>query len=247
LRIHRVSEHEGPAKRIIEGIGDDSQPGIHKPIVQGLGVIGLEPQCDAPAETLDRLQVNGGLTHGKGNRSGGNDDRFRWALGCPFEVKLLFAVPPVQSSPCWFTPGTVGQEGQKLFGMAGKLSLGEASNEISKRHGLIEHESAVGQQTGRYWRIVLGVAEHRSAQCAESLALHADAISQTNVTAGECGYAIYCPGVLGYPVVVGRVHSRSDGGDGGDSDGVDDGDMRQDLISGPFAGRCRGGDFGIGH
>ena len=62
---------------------------MNKPIVQGLGVIGLEPQCDAPAETLDRLQVKGGLTNGKGNRSGGKDDRSWWALGCPLEAKLL--------------------------------------------------------------------------------------------------------------------------------------------------------------
>jgi hypothetical protein len=64
-----VCKDESPAKWTIEGLGDDSNPGINKSIVQGLWVIGLEPQCDAPAETLDRLQVNGGLTNGKGNRS----------------------------------------------------------------------------------------------------------------------------------------------------------------------------------
>ena len=77
-----VSEHEGPAKWTMEGLGGDAHPGMNKPIVQGSGVIGLEPQCDAPAETLDRLQVNGWLTHGKGNRSGGKDDCSWWALGC---------------------------------------------------------------------------------------------------------------------------------------------------------------------
>ena len=49
-----VGKHESPPKRTIEGFGDDSNAGIDKPIVQSLGVIGLEPQCDAPAETLDR-------------------------------------------------------------------------------------------------------------------------------------------------------------------------------------------------
>jgi hypothetical protein len=84
-----VSENESPAEWTIEGLGDDSNPRMNKPIMQGLGVIGLEPQCDAPAETLDRLQVNGGLTNGKGNRSGGKDDRSWWALGCPLKAKLL--------------------------------------------------------------------------------------------------------------------------------------------------------------
>ncbi len=84
-----VGKHESPSKWTIERLGDDSNAGINKPIVQGLGVIGFEPQCDAPAETLDRLQVNGGLTNGKGNRSGGKDDRSWWALGCPFKAKKL--------------------------------------------------------------------------------------------------------------------------------------------------------------
>jgi hypothetical protein len=84
-----VSKHERPAKWTIEGLGDDSNPGLNKPVVQSLRVIGLEPQSDAPAETLDRLQVNGGLTNGKRNRSGGKDDRSWWALGCPLKAKLL--------------------------------------------------------------------------------------------------------------------------------------------------------------
>ena len=50
-----VSKHERPAKWTIEGLGDDSNPGIIKPVVQNLRVIGFEPQCNAPAETLDRL------------------------------------------------------------------------------------------------------------------------------------------------------------------------------------------------
>jgi hypothetical protein len=82
-----VSKHEHPAKWTIEGLGDDSNPGMNKPVVQNLRVIGLEPQCDAPAETLDRLQVNGGLTNGKGNRSGGKDHRTWWALGCPLKAE----------------------------------------------------------------------------------------------------------------------------------------------------------------
>jgi hypothetical protein len=84
-----VSEHERPAKWTIEGLGDDSNTRMHKPIVQSLGIIGFEPQCDAPAEMLDRLQVKGGLTNGKGNRSGGKDNRSWWALGCPLKAKLL--------------------------------------------------------------------------------------------------------------------------------------------------------------
>ncbi len=84
-----VGEHERPAKWTIEGLGDDSNPSLNKPIMQGLWVIGLEPQCDAPAEMLDRLQVKGGLTNSKGNRSGGKDDRSWWALGCPFQAELL--------------------------------------------------------------------------------------------------------------------------------------------------------------
>ena len=101
-------------------------------------------------------------------------------------------------------------------------------------------------------RVAMGVSSSASLSIGPPSAQRAspctpDAISQTNVTAGECGYEIYGPGVLGYPVVVGRVRSRSDGRDGGDGDGVDDGDMRQDLIGVPFAGRCRDGVFGIGH
>ena len=84
-----VGKHERPPKWTIERRGDDSNAGINKPIVQGLGVIGFEPQCDTPAETLDSLQVNGGLTNSKGNRSGGKDDRSWWALGCPLKAKLL--------------------------------------------------------------------------------------------------------------------------------------------------------------
>src|SRR5580693_55356 len=84
-----VGKHEGPSKWTIERRSDDSNSGVNKPIVHGLGVIGFEPQCDAPAETLDRLQVNGRLTNGKGNRSGGKDDRSRWALGSPFKAELL--------------------------------------------------------------------------------------------------------------------------------------------------------------
>jgi hypothetical protein len=57
--------------------------------VQSLGVIGLEPEGDAPAEMLDRLQVKGGLTNGKGNRSGSKEDRSWWAVGRPLKAKLL--------------------------------------------------------------------------------------------------------------------------------------------------------------
>ena len=84
-----VGKYESPPKWTIERLGDDSNPGINKPIVQGLGVIGFEPQCNAPAETLDRLQVNGGLTNGKRYRSGGKEDRSWWALGGPLKAKLL--------------------------------------------------------------------------------------------------------------------------------------------------------------
>jgi len=84
-----VGKHESPPKWTIEGRGDDSNAGINKPIVQGLGVIGFEPQCDAPAETLDSMQVNGGLTNGKRYWSGGKDDRSWWALGRPLKAKLL--------------------------------------------------------------------------------------------------------------------------------------------------------------
>src|ERR1700722_12988034 len=84
----RVSKHERPAKWTIERVGDDSNPGTNKPVVQSLRVIGLEPQCDAPAEALVRLQVNGGLTNGKGNRSGGKHHRSGWALGCSLKAKL---------------------------------------------------------------------------------------------------------------------------------------------------------------
>ena len=84
-----VSKHERPAKWTIERLSDDSNPGMDKPIVQTLRVIGLEPQCDTPAETLDRLQVNGRLTNGKGNRSGDKDHRSWRALGCPLQAQLL--------------------------------------------------------------------------------------------------------------------------------------------------------------
>src|ERR1700722_15608405 len=85
----RIGKGESPPKWTIERLGHDSNPGMNKPIVQGLRVISLEPQCDAPAETLDRRQVNGGLAHRKGNRSGGKDDRSWWALGCPLKAELL--------------------------------------------------------------------------------------------------------------------------------------------------------------
>jgi len=84
-----VGKHESSPKWTVERLGDDSNAGINKPIVQGLGIIGFEPQCDAPAESLDRTQVNGGLTNGKGYWSGGKDDRSWWALGSPLKAKLL--------------------------------------------------------------------------------------------------------------------------------------------------------------
>jgi hypothetical protein len=84
-----VGKHKSPPEWTIERRGNDSNAGINKPIVQGLGVIGLEPDCDAPAEMLDSLQINGGLTNGKRNRSGGKDDRSWWALGRPLKAKLL--------------------------------------------------------------------------------------------------------------------------------------------------------------
>jgi hypothetical protein len=84
-----VGKHERPAKWAIEGLGDDSNPCMSKPVVQTLRVIGLEPQCDTPTETLDRLQVNGGLTDRKGDRRGGKDHRSWWALGGPLKAKLL--------------------------------------------------------------------------------------------------------------------------------------------------------------
>jgi hypothetical protein len=83
-----VSEHESPAKWTIEGLGDDSNPSINKPIVQSLRFIGLEPECDAPAEMPDCFQVEGRFTNGKGNRSSGKDDRSWRALGCPLKAKL---------------------------------------------------------------------------------------------------------------------------------------------------------------
>jgi hypothetical protein len=85
----RVGKHESPPEWTVERRGDNSNAGINKPIVQGLGVIGFEPQRDAPAETVDRMQINGGLTNGEGNGSGGKDDRSWWALGCPLKAKLL--------------------------------------------------------------------------------------------------------------------------------------------------------------
>jgi hypothetical protein len=51
-----VGKHKGPPKWTIERLRDDPNPGINKPIMQGLGVIGFEPQCDAPAETLANPQ-----------------------------------------------------------------------------------------------------------------------------------------------------------------------------------------------
>src|SRR5579864_5503834 len=84
-----VCKHERSAKRTIEGLCDDTNAGVNKLVVQNLRVIGLEPQCDAPAETVDRLQVNGGLTNGKGNRRGGEDHCSWWALGRPLKAKLL--------------------------------------------------------------------------------------------------------------------------------------------------------------
>jgi len=84
-----VGKHESSPKWTIERLRDDANAAINKPIVQGLGVIGFQPQCDAPAETLDSLHVNGGLTNGKGYWSCGKDDRSRRALGRPLKAKLL--------------------------------------------------------------------------------------------------------------------------------------------------------------
>jgi hypothetical protein len=84
-----VGKHESAPKWTIEWRGDDSNAGLNKSIVQGLGVIGFEPQCDAPAQMLDRIQVDGGLTNGKGYWSGGKDDRSWWALSRPLKAKLL--------------------------------------------------------------------------------------------------------------------------------------------------------------
>jgi hypothetical protein len=38
-----VSKRERPAKWTIEGLGDDPNTGVDKPVVQNLRVIGLEP------------------------------------------------------------------------------------------------------------------------------------------------------------------------------------------------------------
>jgi hypothetical protein len=84
-----VCKHEGPPKWTIERPRDDPNPGLDESIVEGLGVIGFEPQGDAPAESLASLQVDGGLANGKGYWSGGKDDRPRWALGGPLKAKLL--------------------------------------------------------------------------------------------------------------------------------------------------------------
>jgi hypothetical protein len=43
-----VGKHESPPKWTVERLDDDSNLGINKPIVHGLGVIGFEPQ--APTE-----------------------------------------------------------------------------------------------------------------------------------------------------------------------------------------------------
>ncbi len=85
----RVGKHESPPEWTIERRGNNSNACVNKPIVQGLGVVGFEPEPDAPTEMLDSLQINGGLTNGKRNRSGGKDDRSWWALGCPLKAKLL--------------------------------------------------------------------------------------------------------------------------------------------------------------
>jgi hypothetical protein len=84
-----VGEGERPPEWTIEGLGHDWNPGLYQSIVQALRIIALEPQRDAPAETLDRRQVDGGLTHGKEDGTGGKDDRSRWALGGPLKAELL--------------------------------------------------------------------------------------------------------------------------------------------------------------
>jgi len=81
-----VSKRKGSAKWTIEGIGDDPNPGANEPVVQSLGIIGLHPERNPPAEMLDRLQVDGGLAHGERDRSGGKDDCSWRTLGCPLEA-----------------------------------------------------------------------------------------------------------------------------------------------------------------
>ena len=95
-----VSKHERPAKWTIEGLGDDSNPGMNKPVVQNLWVIGLEPQCDAPADwTAHRLQVHGGLTNGKGIGVVAKDHRSWWALGAPWPQAKLLPLQYTQQTP----------------------------------------------------------------------------------------------------------------------------------------------------
>ena len=84
-----VGKHEGPPKWTVERFGHDSNAGVNKSIVQGLGVISFEPQSDAPAEMLDSLQINRRLTNSKRYRSGGKDDLSWRALRCPLKAKLL--------------------------------------------------------------------------------------------------------------------------------------------------------------
>jgi hypothetical protein len=50
-----IIKHERPAKWTLERLGDDSNSGTNKPVVQSVRVIDLEPQRDAPAKALNRL------------------------------------------------------------------------------------------------------------------------------------------------------------------------------------------------
>ena len=67
----------------------------------------------------------------------------------------------------------------------------------------------------------------------------ADAFAQPGVPAGQCDDVIDRPGVERDAVVVGRVRSGRDRIRGGDGGGVDDGDVRQDLVGAPLAGGRR--------
>jgi hypothetical protein len=80
------------------------------------------------------------------------------------------------------------------------------------------HLRAYGQEPGGHRCVEFGVAQHRPAERAEGVCLDVDAVPESCVAAGE---------------------RDSDGGDGVDGGGVDDGDVRQDLVGVPFAGLIR--------
>jgi hypothetical protein len=60
--------------------------------------------------------------------------------------------------------------------VAGQLHIREAADEVPQRYGLIEQECVVGQEPSGHQGVEFGLAQRRSAECAEGFSLKTDAV-----------------------------------------------------------------------